>query len=633
MQFANLNKKLDRRERLYATNQKKSKKKVIKRIFIVIVLLFLFLYLPLWGSYHSAKAISTSAKGVATGLNNQNLDEIRTNLVGMKKGTDRLNFSLNFLIWTRIIPFVGSYYADARHFALAASYELDAATILADSLDPYKSELGFNGTPTPGIDKVAQMVKIMNKVIPQLDTVKPQLEKASKEVSSIDVDKYPEKVGSRNVRSLVETAKNFIIGASYAVNENRDALEVAPGALGEPNKKTYMIIFQNDKELRPTGGFMTAYTFMTLDKGRISTTTSDDIYRLDERLLEICKNRVCPLTPPQPISVYLPEANGKPRTAWSMRDSNFSPDVPTSLTQFEKFYSLLGTGLPFDGIILIDTKVVEELIKITGPVEVFGTRFSADNDPRCNCPNVVYELENYAQVIEKGEADRKAVLGVLMQQILSNILNSGPEKMPEFINAAVKLANSKDIIFYMHDPAVQKALTKLNWTGQIANFSDDYLHINDANLAGGKTNIYVSEKVNLDINIDKSGVVKNKLTIDYSNPQPYKNWLNGINRDYVRVYVPKGSKLISSKGSDAVVQTIDDELNKTAFSAFIQIRPQNSRTLTFEYQLPDKFEGDEYSIMIQKQPGTKDFEYTVRINGRQKDKFDLTGDKILKFDI
>ena len=101
-----------------------------------------------------------------------------------------------------------------------------------------------------------------------------------------------------------------------------------------------------------------------------------------------------------------------------MRDSNISPDVPTSAKEFERMYQLLGEGLPFDGIIYIDSQVVEELIEVTGPIDVFGTRYSSEKDPRCNCPNVIYELESYAEIAAKGEKDRKAVLGVLIQQIL-----------------------------------------------------------------------------------------------------------------------------------------------------------------------------------------------------------------------
>jgi hypothetical protein len=296
-------------------------------------------------------------------------------------------------------------------------------------------------------------------------------------------------------------------------------------------------------------------------------------------------------------------------------------------------YSLLGKGTPWDGIILIDTHVVEELIKITGPIEVFGTKYSADHDDRCNCPNVIYELENYAQVIEKGEQDRKAVLGTLMQQILARSLGASTEKLPEFINAGVKLANSKHIMFSMHDKKTQDALTELDWTGQIKPYAFDYLHINDSNFAGGKSNLYVEQKVELNITTDNSGKVTDKLSITYNNPQKYDAWLNQRNRDYLRIYVPKGSKLISNKGSDVKVTTIEDELGKTVFEAFLEIRPQNSRTIEFEYELPTNFSGNEYNLLIQKQGGKKPFEYEVKVNGRTKEKFLLDADKELKLSL
>ncbi len=628
MPFTNLNRKLSRRDRIYGARPKRrSFKKTLIRLFLIFLILFLMIFLPVRGVYQSLKRINTAAKTASAGLKSENLDTIRSSVKEMKSASAQLDGSLNWLFWVRIIPFLGNYYADAKHFAKAANYELEAAQTITDSLDPYKKELGFSGTPTPGQDRVAQAVKILNKVIPELDKVQPELKSASEEVANIDVNKYPEKWGSRNVRSLVDTAKNFIGGAYYAVSQARPALEIAPQALGEPSAKNYLIIFQNDKELRATGGFMTAYAFLKLDHGHISSSTSDDIYRLDEKLLEVCKTKVCPLSPPAVISKYLPEANGKPRTAWSMRDSNLSPDLPTSLRQFEKMYGLIGDGTTWDGIITIDTHVVEELIKITGPIEVFGTKYSADIDKRCNCPNVIYELEAYSQIIEKGEKDRKAILGTLMQQILSRSLGASTEKLPEFINAGVKLAQSKHVMLFMHDDKIQKAVSSLDWTGEIKSTSGDYLHINDSNFAGGKSNLYVTEDVSLDID-PKTGT--HKLEITYKNPQVYSSWLNQRNRDYVRIYVPKGAKLVSSKGSDVAVTTIDNDLGKTVYEAFIEIRPQNSRVLNFVYQTSSPYEKDgKYPLLIQRQPGTKDFSYTVKLNGNTKSTFNLDMDKSL----
>ncbi|MFH0937022.1 MAG: DUF4012 domain-containing protein [Candidatus Daviesbacteria bacterium] len=628
MPLENLNKKLSRLDRISGSH--KREKSRLRRLVIIIAILLIALGGPSVGIFLSGREALNGAKQISAAVKQENLGQVRDGIKATKSAVDKMNLSLKFLVWLRIIPFIGGYVADAGHFASAAGYELQAAEVIIDNLMPYEKELGFTGQPTPGQDKIAQAVKILDKTLPNLDKIQPLMEKARKEVENIDVNKYPALLGNQSLRERVEEAKNFIIGASVAASEGKDALQIAPSALGEPTPKTYLILFQNDKEIRPTGGFITAFAFLTLDKGHLSTTVSDDIYRLDEKLLKVCLNKICPLTPPAPIVKYLPEVTGKVRSAWSMRDSNISPDLPTAAKEFERMYELLGEGMPFDGIITIDTHVVEELIKITGPVDIFGTTYSAEKDKRCNCPNVIYELEHYAEIAAQGENDRKAILGTLMQQILAKVLGSGTNRMPTFINAGVKLANDKHIMIYMNDPEAQKALSKLNWTGEIKQTEGDYLHINDANFAGGKSNLYVEEKVTLDIKVESDGTAKHKLTIEYKNPQAYNTWLNGILRDYVRVYVSQGSELTFNKGSDDPVNTeVDEGLQKTFFDAFIQVRPQNSRTLNFEYTLPNKIKGKNYSLLIQKQPGAKDHHYVIKINGSKKAEFDLTSDKQL----
>ncbi|MCL5783789.1 MAG: DUF4012 domain-containing protein [Patescibacteria group bacterium] len=624
MAFINLNKQL--KSTKYSS--KGNKKKWVVRLVITLVVLFVAIYLPVRSAYQNSKSIMQNARFLSAGAKQENLDQMKQGITATKASVDGLNGSLNWLFWLRAIPFVGGYYSDMKHLVSAASDELEAAQIITDSLTPYKDELGLTGQATAGQDRVAQAVKILDKVLPNVDKVEPQLRKARDEVADIDTGKYPEKFGSTSVRSRMEEAKNFIIGAHIAITDNKQLIQEAPSILGAKGSKNYLLLFQNDKELRATGGFITAYAFLKIDQGHLSTTSSDDIYRLDERLLKACQSRICPLAPPAPIVKYLPEADGKPRTAWSMRDSNLSPDFPTSAKEFENMYSMLGDGTSFDGIITIDTQVVEELIALTGPIDVFGTTYSANTDPRCNCANVIYELEHYAEIASKGEADRKAVLGTLMQQLLAKLLGSGTDKLPDFINTGIQLASDKHIMLYMHDPQAQQALSQVNWTGEIKQTDGDYLHINDSNFAGGKSNLYVEEKVTYNIKVDSQGKTTNTVTIEYKNPQPFNTWLNGILRDYVRLYVPKGSTLVSSKGSDEKVNTQGDEdLNKTYFEAFITVRPQNSRVLSFEYTLPNKITDKKYPLLIQKQPGAKDYQYIVKINGSTKAEFDLTSDK------
>ncbi|KKR82991.1 MAG: hypothetical protein UU29_C0008G0100 [Candidatus Daviesbacteria bacterium GW2011_GWA2_40_9] len=592
MPFINLNKKIDGVGKKNSSSPERKGKGWLIRLVIIFIILFVLIYLPARSIYQSTKQVMQSSRQIILGAKQENLDLVRQGVVDTQKSVSSLNGALNFFFWMRALPFVGGFYSDAKHFVTAFEYELEAVKILTDSLEPYKNEIGLTGQGTPGQDRVAQAVKILDKTLPSLDKVEPFLKKARREIESVDTGKYPENFGSKKLRGRIEEAKNFIVGADIAVSENKGLIEVLPELLGQKGAKNYLLLFQNDKELRATGGFITAYAFFVK---------------------------------------YLPEADGKPRSAWSMRDSNLSPDLPTSLQQFERMYEMLGDGISFDGIFTIDTQVVEELIAVTGPIDVLGTTYSAEKDKRCNCPNVIYELEHYAEITAKGESDRKAILGALMQQLMAKLLTLGPDQLPTLLNTTIKLANDKHLMAYMHNGKIQQSFSKLNWTGEIKRDPEgDYLHLNDSNFAGGKSNLYVDEKVTLEITTTKDGSAKHKITIEYKNPQPYNTWLNGILRDYVRIFVPKGSVLTDSKGSaEKVTTALDNDLNKIYFEAFVVVRPQNSLTLSLEYTSPVKVTEKNYPLLIQKQPGAKNHKYIVKINGNKKAEFDLTSDKQL----
>ncbi len=628
MKLLNLNSKIDS---LHGNTRRNKKKVLLIRLSVVLGILIILTIIPSVFIFLGFKEVSTHGKALIGAYKEQNFNNLKNEVSATRGGLQKINFSLNFLFWIKPIPVLGGYYSDTKGFIGAGVQEMSALTTILANLEQSKDELGFDGHPKSGPDRVTQGVKILNKTIPLVNKIEGNLRKGAEKVWDIDTSKYPESFKGRTVRKNIEVAKNFIIGASIAVDEGKDALVIAPKALGVPDTKNYLLLFQNDKEIRPTGGFITAFATLKIQNGQVSATTSDDIYRLDEKLLNVCLNKICPLTPPAPIIKYLPEVSGKPRSAWSMRDSNISPDVPTAAKEFERMYQLLGEGLPFDGIIFIDSQVVEEMIDVTGPIDVFGTIYSSETDKRCNCPNVIYELESYAEIAAKGEKDRKAILGVLMQQILARSVGADVEKIPQLAETIARLANHKHVMFFMHDQATQTALSKLDWTGEIKQFDGDFLHINDSNFAGGKSNLYVQQTVTQEINIQKDEV-KKKITIEYENPQPFGIWLNGINRDYVRFYVPRGAKLISGKGSEDGFRTIEDDLGKTVFEGFITVRPQNKRKVELEYTIPYNPQG-EYGLLIQKQPGAKDFRYKIKLNGRQMEDFKLDEDKEFKFKV
>ncbi len=75
-----------------------------------------------------------------------------------------------------------------------------------------------------------------------------------------------------------------------------------------------------------------------------------------------------------------------------------------------------------------------------------------------------------------------------------------------------------------------------------------------------------------------------------------------------------------------------EELGKTVFAGFFQLRPQGVSRVTLRYKLPFKVEGKEYKMFIQKQPGTDGPLYTIEI-GKYEEELFLKTDKELKFKI
>jgi len=216
-----------------------------------------------------------------------------------------------------------------------------------------------------------------------------------------------------------------------------------------------------------------------------------------------------------------------------------------------------------------------------------------------------------------------------MNSVLSNAMGQPKDKLAPLFESIYRSLLEKHVLFYMMDGDKQKAMSDFGLGGTLIDYDGDYLHINDANLGGRKSNLYASEEVEQDIVIE-NGIVTKTVTITYKNPEKQDGWLNSILPTWVRVYVPKGSQLITSEGLEAKAEPYED-LGKTVFAGYFQLRPEGMAKVTFKYTLPFQV-SKEYKLFIQKQPGTDGFLYTLKY-GKKMDEFYLKMDKEIKMAI
>ncbi|HEX6977290.1 MAG TPA: DUF4012 domain-containing protein [Patescibacteria group bacterium] len=612
-------------------------------VVIFIAILALAVGIPGYSVYKKVQVVMADGNSLKDAFSKQNIGDIKTGLTKIEKDLGSLQGSYNALGWLKVVPFVGPYWKDGDAAIKGGIYGVQAGQMGVKTLEPYADIIGFGGDKAKSGEETANdrmefVVKTISQIAPQVEEIGKKATQAKNEIDKIDANRYPETFKGKKIRENIKKVQELVDEGTSFLSQSKPLLDAAPSLLGIDSPKTYLVLFQNDKELRPTGGFITAYSIMTVSKGKFEPVSSNDIYNLD-------KSYVPNVAAPSPIVKYIAGPYTINRNL-RLRDMNWDPDYKTAMELFSKEAKKAGvTGI--DGIIAVDTSVVVNILNVIGPVGVPGFgNFSTEIVPQCNCPQVIFELESFADVegsIVWDQNDptkiiyappnfdnRKKIVGPLMNSVLRNALGQPKEKIASLFQAGWDSVTQKHVLLYMFDEKTQEGAEAFNIAGRMKDYDGDYLHINDANLGGRKANLYATQEVVQDVKVAGDGSVEKTVTITYKNPQGYDGWLNSVLPTWTRVYVPKGSTLISSDGFDDKGETYEEH-GKTVFSGGFKLRPQGVVKITLKYKLPFKVKG-EYKLLVQKQAGTGSPLFSVNI-GRQKDEGYLLTDKEYRFKI
>jgi len=622
-------------------------KNSIKILVIVIVLILVsgfIIVLPAQKTISSAKKTQKQAQVTLNALKKQNIELASTELDKTKQNLLETQNNLKALSYLKFIPLLSGYYNDTEHLVNVGFDGLGAARVLIDSVKPYADILGLKGQGSfvggTAEKRIETAVKTMGKVTPHIDDISKYLIDAKTQVDEISSSRYPSFLGFGKIQKSLITLKTTIDNAANFTENAKPLIRILPNLLGEPQEKKYLILFQNDKEIRPTGGFITAYAIFRIDKGTIHVDKSDNIYNLDATVPNKPKA-------PDPIRKYLPNV-----TVFNLRDTNLSPDFIESMKTFNSFYDKASGKVKVDGIIALDTNVLVSTIKILDDrVDAAGTTFTTKKDARCDCPQVIYQLESNISTplsldlrisdLESIQAGRKAIIGDLLYAILAKALKSSPKLYwgPLFQDFITQI-DQKHVLFYLYDKDAQQGMHAVNADGRMREFTGDFFYLNEANFGGAKSNLYVTKSIDQNYQIKEGNIVKT-VTVNYKNPYPASDCnlergrlcLNAIYRNWFRIYTPLGSKLVGSQGSE-VKMTSYEELGKTVFEGFLTVRPQGTAVLTVSYVLPKNIASDSsLPLLIQKQPGTSQEQYSVKVNGKQVEKLTLSTDKEIKVNL
>ena len=382
------------------------------------------------------------------------------------------------------------------------------------------------------------------------------------------------------------------------IYSGKQIVEVLPVILGSDIPVKYLVLFQNNMELRPTGGFIGSFALVTFKEGKIIDLNVSDVYTADGQLRGY-------VAPPEPIKMYLGEAN------WFLRDSNWDPDFPSSATTAEWFLEK-EIGESVDGVIAVDLEFARGLIKEIGPIYLsdFGKEISSDN---------LYEIIQYE--VEKdffpGSQKKATFLTALARELMDELINIPADKYVDIGKTISKSLDEKHIQIFLHNKNAQRALADLGWDGGVyqptcsGNCYADWLGVVDANVGVNKANYFVQRSSTLNVTMSEGEIAK-ELTILIKNDASNALGNDAIYKSYLRVLAPQKAyfsdiEIFDSTEKEFVAPEVEEVRGRKEAGVFVEIGPGHSKNITFSWKekIDLSFEtSGEYRLYWRKQAGT-----------------------------
>ena len=394
---------------------------------------------------------------------------------------------------------------------------------------------------------------------------------------------------------LSNSYKNEFQKGISQLQKAKKVFALLPDILGEKSEQTILLLFANNMELRPGGGFIGSYGILKTQYFGIKELTIFDVYDADGQL-------TAHVDPPAPIRDYLNQPH------WFLRDSAFFPDFYDTYQQATYFLQKEMGLSSWNGAALITTTAVKNIIG------AFDEVLLPDYNERITQDNFYIKTQYYVEHdFFPGSTQKKSFLSSLIRQLLSQIDTANPLLLT---SAVVEGFDQKDMVLFMNDEKLQKSLDELFWSGRLAtpfcpetakdNCYADFQFALDANLGVNKTNFFIDKSYDVKATIDDAGLITTNLSITYTNNSLSDVFPGGNYKNYFQVLLPADSLVTGVQIDGQQIGSYDSETGKHRTIGFlIEIPPQTKKTLSLTYTSSIRFKKGKatYQLVLQKQIG------------------------------
>lgn len=434
----------------------------------------------------------------------------------------------------------------------------------AGVLDDLKNN-GFSYFQSDGeafLDKFRLLQSLLGKIVFETQSVRNAV--ASLQAVSPGFAKFDEVIGREYVSYLAEMR---------SLNDFLGSLEKV---LASAEDKNIALLFNNPSEIRPGGGFLGSYGVLSVRNGQMSNLEVGDIYWPDHPT-----NLIAKFIPPEPLQFITKD--------WGARDANWFFDFPTSaetiISFLEKSKIYKEKNIKFDGAIAINVSVLQSIIQILGPVKLIEYELEIDEK------NFLIELQREVEAgrDKKPGQNPKRILSVLTPILLEKISSLPNDGKSLLFEAIRKHVQKKDIMFFSRDKEIASFLRNENLDGGVydlpSSFWGTYLAVVNANIAGGKSDAFIKEKIDARIDVDSEGGASVNVAVTRTHDgQGQKDpWWRATNKNFIQIFTNAGSFLGFLKGNDPTAKILTTDYSGSGYEKLFALE----RVESTKRSLPD----------------------------------------------
>lgn len=336
--------------------------------------------------------------------------------------------------------------------------------------------------------------------------------------SSIDaIEELPEPhIGK--VKSLMEKVTGPMATAKSALANINEMAPLLPQMLGDGGTRTYLLMAQQNAELRSTGGLAGSLGPLYVENGKISVGEfipgAVDLGGEANLYGEVTAEE---------------DALFTNRMANRITDTNFNPDFPR-VAHFAKGLYEAGTGQKVDGVIAIDPVFLQYLLSLAGGVNVAGINVNGDNAAAL----MLHDAYNMLSV-EQTDQFFSGVAGLAFKQIMGNLGEVGFSNLFKTLGRGIA---EHRFLAWMENPEEEELMTLMGCSGALKNDpAEPELGVYFADETWSKISWYFSSNTHVDEGVKNSdGTTSYNVTTTMTNNLTLAEAANQV--DYITGYHP-----------------------------------------------------------------------------------------------